>query len=330
MIYHPPYHITPDILTLIEQIGEALGTLKASAPAAPRLHRINRLKTIQASLEIEGNTLNLEQVTAVLEGKRVLAQPRELQEVHNAFAAYEAMSDWTIHSRQDLLTAHTLLMAGLVAELGHFRSSAVGVHGAEGVIHIAPPADRVSDLMDDLLNWLKQTNEHPLIASAVFHYEFEFIHPFQDGNGRMGRLWQTLILSHWQPVFAAMPVESLIRDHRAGYYNALNECNQAGESTLFVEFMLKMILDAIQDVLTEQESEQVTEQVKRLLNALAEGSHSTKELMVQLKLSHRPTFLYNYLQPALKQGLIKMTQPDTPRARNQKYYLSVKGRAFAK
>lgn len=186
MNYAPPYQITPPILTLVEQIGEALGTLKATTPAAPRLHHVNRIKTIQASLEIEGNTLDLEQVTAVLAGKRVLAQPRELQEVRNAFAAYEAMPGWTTHSREDLLAAHTVLMAGLVDELGRFRSSGVGVHGVEGVIHIAPPAERVGGLMDDLLDWLERTDEHPLIAGAVFHYEFEFIHPFQDGNGRMG------------------------------------------------------------------------------------------------------------------------------------------------
>jgi len=325
----PPYQITPAILSLVARIGEALGLLKATGSGANtlRLHRVNRLKTIQASLEIEGNTLSLEQVTAVLEGKRVLAQPRELQEVRNAYAAYEAMPQWSAYSRDDLLAAHTLLMAGLVDGPGRFRSSGVGVHGAEGVIHIAPPADRVAGLMDALLGWLRDTDEHPLIASAVFHYEFEFIHPFGDGNGRMGRLWQTLILSQWRPVFSTMPVESLIRDHRAGYYAALNACNQAGASTQFIEFVLRMILDAIQTV-TEQETEQVSEQVKRLLAALGRETCSARELMGRLKLAHRPNFLYNYLQPALQCGLVEMTFPDRPRARNQKYRLSRRGQSL--
>ncbi len=330
MSYQPPFQITPAILALVEQIGEALGRIQAveQPNAKPQLHRVNRLKTIQASLEIEGNTLNLDQVTAVLEGKRVLAQPRELQEVRNAFAAYEAMPGWAPHEEPDLLAAHTLLMAGLVDELGSYRIGAVGVHGAQGVIHVAPQASRVPTLMATLLEWLAETDEHPLIVSTVFHYEFEFIHPFDDGNGRMGRLWQTLILSRWRPVFASMPVESLIRDHRADYYAALNACNQAGESTQFIAFMLQMILHALQSAAhTEQESVQATEQVKRLLLALRGDCCSARELMQDLKLKHRPSFLYNYLQPALKQGLVEMTQPDTPRARNQRYRLTELGRS---
>jgi len=334
MSYTPPYIITTAILSLVEQIGEALGMLKATQPEESRLrlHRVNRLKTIQASLEIEGNTLSLDQVTAVLEGKRVLAQPRELQEVRNAFAAYEAMGEWSPHSREDLLAAHALLMVGLVDELGRFRSSGVGVHGAEGVIHIAPPAERVARLMADLLDWLESTDEHPLIASAVFHYEFEFIHPFQDGNGRMGRLWQTLILSRWQSVFSTMQVESLIRDYRADYYAALNSCNQAGESTRFIEFILRMILDAIlaaTEQETEQETEQLSEQVNRLLAAIGKDACSTRELMERLHLAHRPSFLYNYLHPALQLGLVEMTRPDAPRARNQKYRLTGRGKRQA-
>lgn len=329
MSYTPPYQITPAILSLVEQIGEALGMLKAANISAhkPHLHRINRLKAIHASLEIEGNTLSLEQVTAVLEGKRVLAQPRELQEVRNAYVAYEAMPGWSPHAQADLLAAHTLLMAGLVGEVGRFRSSGVGVHGAEGVIHIAPSAERVADLMDTLLDWLRRTDEHPLIASAVFHYEFEFIHPFQDGNGRMGRLWQTLILSQWQAPFSTMPVESLIRDHRSDYYAALNACNQAGASTQFIEFMLRMILDAIEAV-TEQETDQVSEHVMRLLAALGSETCSARELMTRLQLAHRPNFLYSYLQPALRHGLVEMTLPDVPRARNQKYRLSGRGKSL--
>ena len=212
--YTPSYRITPGILHSIEQIGEALGNLRVASDSAvvPILRRGNRIKTVQASLAIEGNSLSLEQITAVLAGKRVLALPREIQEVRNAFAAYEKLSDWSAHSRADLLAAHGLLMAGLVDETGRFRSGGVGIQRDAEVVHVAPPAERVPALMDDLLAWLEKTDEHPLVVSCVFHYEFEFIHPFEDGNGRLGRLWQTLILSHWRPIFALLPVESIIRD----------------------------------------------------------------------------------------------------------------------
>ena len=330
MSYKPPYRITPRILSLIEQIGEELGWVDAfeQMNSRPRLQRINRLKTIQATVEIEGNTLTLDQVTAVLEGKTVLAPPRELQEVQNAFAAYDAMSRWTPHEERDLLAAHTLMMEGLVDELGRYRTVSVGVHGSEGVVHVAPQASRAPGLMADLLGWLAGTDEHPLIASTVFHYEFEFIHPFQDGNGRIGRLWQTLILSRWRPVFARIPVESLIRDHRSDYYAALNAGNQTGESTQFIEFILEMILRALKSAsTTEQETVQETEQVKRLLLALQGECCSARELMQRLELKHRPSFLSSYLQPAIKQGLLEMTRPDAPRARNQQYRLTEAGRA---
>lgn len=247
--YFPPYRITPTILHSIEQIGEALGNLQAGSDSAvvPVLRRGNRIKTVQASLAIEGNTLSLEQVTAVLSGKRVLAQPREIQEVRNAFAAYEKLPEWTAHSRTDLLAAHHRMMAGLADETGCFRSGGVGIRRGGEVIHIAPPPERVPALMDNLLGWLEKTDEHPLVASCVFHYEFEFIHPFQDGNGRIGRLWQTLILSRWRPIFALLPVESIIRDRKQDYYAALGRADQAADATAFIEFMLTAIMRAIEE-----------------------------------------------------------------------------------
>jgi Fic family protein len=327
--YTPPYRITPAILHSIEQLGEALGNLRAASDSAvvPVLRRGNRIKTVQASLAIEGNTLSLEQVTAVLSGKRVLAQPREIQEVRNAFAAYEKLPDWTAHSRADLLAAHGLLMAGLADEAGRFRSGGVGIQRGGEVIHIAPPPERVPALMEDLLAWLEKTDEHPLVASCVFHYEFEFIHPFQDGNGRLGRLWQTLILSHWRPIFALLPVESIIRDRQQDYYSALGQADNAADATAFIEFMLAAILQAIEEsaLASDQESDYQSDQVMRLLLALRKSQRSATDLMTELGLSHRPTFRKNYLHPALEVGLIEMTQPDTPRARNQKYRLTARG-----
>jgi Fic family protein len=327
--YMPPYRITPGILHSIEQIGEALGKLRVYTDSAivPLLRRSNRIKTIQASLEIEGNTLSLEQVTAILDGKRVLGLPREIQEVRNAFAAYEKLSDWTAHSHTDLLTAHGLLMAGLVDETGRFRSGGVGIRRGGEVVHVAPPPERVATLMDDLLAWLEKTDEYPLVVSCVFHYEFEFIHPFDDGNGRLGRLWQTLILSRWRPIFALLPVESIIRDRQQDYYAALGRADHAADPTAFIEFMLAAILQAIEEssLASDQESDHQSDQVVRLILALRKSQRSAADLMTQLGLSHRPTFRKNYLHPALKVGLIEMIQPETPRARNQKYRLTALG-----
>lgn len=330
--YKPPYTASTAMLDLVEQIGEALGRLQAErSPVSPYLRRGNRIRSVQASCAIEGNTLSPEQVTAVLEGKRVLGSPREIQEVRNAFAAYEHMADWSPSSRADLLDAHGVLMVGLIDEPGRFRSGGAGIQRGDEIIHVAPPAERVPDLVNDLLSWLESIEEHPLIASCVFHYEFEFIHPFQDGNGRMGRLWQTLILSQWNPIFANVPVETLTAEHQVEYYAALNASNQAVECNPFIEFMLTMIRDALQELTsTEQVREQVTEQVTRLLSAMGDTPLSAKEIMEKLGLSHRPTFLYSYLQPALAAGLIEMTRPDNPRSSNQKYRLTRTGRTIAK
>lgn len=199
--YEPPFTLTPRVLALVAEIGEALGRIvgRAGAPAPPALRRGNRLRTIQASLAIENNSLTLEQMTAVIAGKRVLGPPKEIQEVRNAFAAYEAMETWKPWNAKDLLAAHKLLMTGLVDHPGRFRAGGVGIAQGKKIVHLAPPAERVPGLINDLLSWLKRTDAHPLIASCVFHYELEFIHPFADGNGRMGRLWQTLILSRCWP-----------------------------------------------------------------------------------------------------------------------------------
>ncbi len=212
--YQPPLTLTPRMLALTAEIGERVGYLSALHEGAltPQLRRGNRIRTIQASLAIENNTLSVEQVTAVLDGKLVLGLPREIQEVRNAFSAYEAMPEWQPSLRDDLLAAHALLMHGLIDDAGSYRRGGVGIYRGERLLHMAPPANRVPQLMDDLLGWLSRCELHPLIASCVFHYEFEFIHPFADGNGRMGRLWQTLILSQWRAVLAYLPVESVIRE----------------------------------------------------------------------------------------------------------------------
>jgi len=329
--YQPPLTLTPRMLALVAEIGERVGRLSAQQPGGltPQLRRGNRIRTIQASLAIENNTLSVEQVTAVLDGKRVLGLPREIQEVRNAFVAYEAMASWQAERRADLLAAHGLLMHGLLDDAGRLRSGGVGIYRGERLLHMAPPAGRVGQLLDDLLQWLRYTELHPLIASCVFHYEFEFIHPFADGNGRMGRLWQTLMLSRWRPVLAFLPVETVIRDQQADYYEALAAADKAAEATPFVEFMLEALRQALlESEQTDQVSDQVSDQVERLLQALPSGETlKASELMQRLGLCHRPTFTRNYLRPALAAGLIELTNPASPRSPLQKYRRSAAANA---
>ncbi|MBK5415310.1 Fic family protein [Pseudomonas sp. TH31] len=333
--YQPPLTLTTRILAFIAEISEQIGQLTAVGDSrqTPQLRRGNRIRTIQASLAIENNTLSIEQVTAVLAGQRVLGLPREIQEVRNAFAAYETLPDWQPRSRADLLRAHELLMHGLIDDCGRFRQSGVGIYRGEKLVHMAPPPSRVAHLMDDLLAWLAASDWHPLIISCVFHYEFEFIHPFADGNGRMGRLWQTLILSQWRPVLAYLPVEAVIREQQDEYYAALSAADQLAESTPFVEFMLQALSVALAEAvrsepMTDQVTDQVTDHVAKLLRMLPDDtSLKVNELMAKVGLAHKATFRANYLKPALAAGLIEMTDPDSPKSPVQRYRLTKIGKA---
>ncbi len=320
--YQPPYSITPLVLDLVSRISVEIGRhgLSHAESLTPSLRRGNRLRTIHASLAIENNSLSLEQVTAVIAGKRVLGPPQDIQEVRNAFATYEAMAAWCAWEETDLLTAHSLLMKGLVEHAGCYRRGSVGIGQGSTVVHLAPPAAQVPRLMKDLLGWLKRTDAHPLIAGCVFHYELEFIHPFADGNGRMGRLWQTLILSQWKPVLAWLPVESMIKDQQAEYYAALAAADKAGASTGFIEFLLSALWQVLlQQATTVQVTDPVTVQVEALLKTLGRRTLSAAECMRKLGLTHRGSFRKNYLQPALAAGLIQRTVPDKPHSRFQKY-----------
>lgn len=246
MPYKPPFTITSEMLNLVAEISEQVGRLNASAlNASPQLRKQNRIKTITGTLAIEGNTLTEEQITAIVDGKPVLGTVRELAEVTGAIAAYDALPNFTPSNINDLLTAHGLMMAEVLRNAGVFRDKAVGIHKAGVVHHVAPPAHQVSGLMADLSLWLQQAKDHPLITSSVFHYEFEFIHPFSDGNGRMGRLWQTLILSQWHPLFLSLPLESVIKDNQPQYYQALETADQHDDSTPFIHFMLTVIAQTL-------------------------------------------------------------------------------------
>ncbi len=247
--YQPPYKITAEILKTISEISEVLGELKSLRVSRPNpvLRKRNSIRTIQGSLAIEGNSLSLSQVSAVLEGKRVLGKPKELQEVKNAIVSYERLSKLNPTLLGSLLSTHKILMEGLVPKPGRLRSGAVGILKGTKVSHIAPKAARVPELVDQLLGYLKKSKDLPLIKSCVFHYEFEFIHPFDDGNGRMGRLWQTLILTKFNPIFEYIPVESQIHAHQAEYYRVLEACDKKGESTEFIEWMLRIILRSLNE-----------------------------------------------------------------------------------
>lgn len=328
--YKPPFHTTDKMISLIAEISEQVGriTVLQEGTISPHLRRKNRIRTIHSSLAIEHNSLSLEQVTAILDGKRVLGNPNEIKEVQNAYEAYELMLRLNPASVDDLLKAHKLMMNGLVSENGRFRSGGVGVFDGEVLIHMAPPAEFVPEHIQNLFAWYQKSELHPLIKSAIFHYEFEFIHPFADGNGRMGRMWHSLLLGKWKEMFFWLPIEELIQSRQKEYYDALGAADKQADSAGFVELMLEIIRDSLTEITvvgrsTDQDSDQVTDQdktpIERILSALGDDTLSATELMERLGLSHRPTFRKNYLNPALEQKLIERTIPDKPNSKNQKY-----------
>lgn len=248
----PPFEITNEIVDSVAQIAELVGhlTVTNQLTSNPTLRRSNRIRTIHGSLAIEQNTLSLEQVTAVLNGKHILAPPKDIAEVKNAYEIYDRLEDLDPYSVDDLLTAHGIMMRGLVEESGMFRTRPVGVVDSEGhVLHFGTLPQYVPDLVMELLDWAKNSPIHMLVRSCVFHYELELIHPFADGNGRVGRLWHTLLLSKWNSAFAWLPVESIIHDRQQEYYNAINASNNEGESTIFIEFMLSAIKMALTEAI---------------------------------------------------------------------------------
>lgn len=324
--YQPPFHMTDKMIVLIAEISEQVGKITTLQGNALNLHlrKENRIRTIHSSLAIEHNSLSLEQVTAILDGKRVLGNPTEIKEVQNAYEAYQMMLQLNPASVKDLLTAHRFMMNGLVTENGRFRSGGVGIFNGETLIHMAPPAKFVPEQIQNLLKWYQKSQMHPLIKSAIFHYEFEFIHPFSDGNGRIGRMWHSLFLGQWKELFFWLPIEELIQSRQKECYDTLGTADKETDSAGFVEFMLEIIRDSLKELVavrhsTDQVTDQDNAQIARLLIALGNDTLTTTELMERLGLSHKPTFRENYLNPALEQLLIERTIPDKPKSKNQKY-----------
>ena len=286
-MYIPPFTITSEIMRLVSEISEQVGivtTLLGDNVPSPMLRKANRIKTIHSSLAIEHNTLSLKQVTAIIDGKHVLGAPNEIQEVKNALQAYHLMSELDAFKEKDLLKAHELMMMALVDKSGQYRQAGVGVFDGDKCIHMAPPADRVPQLMHDLFEWVRKTDVHPLVSSCVFHYEFEFIHPFIDGNGRMGRYWQTMLLSRWKGIFAWIPVETIVKEHQQEYYDVIARCDAAGNSTAFIEFMLRCLLDAMNQL--DEEPEEVPNKVADKVADKVANKSAQKVLMLLYENGH--------------------------------------------
>lgn len=286
IIMNPPYRITPNILSYIASISEKIGEVRTAYLNIPQteLRRENRIKTIQASLEMEGNTLSVDQVTALLENKPVVAPQKDIQEVRNAIETYNQINEFDPYNINSLRRAHSLLLKGLVNNAGELRTTPVGIAKGDEVAHIAPPAHLIEGQLKSLLNYVKHDEDLLLIKSCVFHYEFEFIHPFIDGNGRMGRLWQTVLLMQHYPLFEFLPIETLIKQHQQLYYSTLAKCDTLGNSTLFIEFMLGVIDKALEQLLTTQPAHLTgMDRIKLYQSVVKEKEFARREYMQHFK-----------------------------------------------
>lgn len=326
--YIPPFDITNIMLDRISSIMKKIGKLDnyKDLNKMPVLRRNNRIRSIHSSLAIEANSLSFEQVKDIIDGKTVIGPQDEIQEVKNAYEAYKLIKEVNQYSIKDLKKVHGVMTYLTVDESGEFRKGNEGVFDENGnCIHVCPPPEQVDGLMKQLFNWIKNNNGivHPLILSSVFHYEFVFIHPFKDGNGRTARLWQNVILSNWEKIFEYVPIESQIKKYQEKYYSAIANCDHNGNSTEFIEFILKMIDETLEDLMdsTSVQANHVSSYVNKLLDVMESGAAmTTSELMEKLNMKSRISFRDNYLNPALENGLIKMTNPDKPTSKNQMYY----------
>ena len=324
--YVPPYTISNKMLELVSNISEKIGKITShkKLESKPHLRKNNRIESIHSSLKIEANSLSLSEVRDVINGHLVLGDQKEIQEVKNAYEAYEKIREINPWKIEDLKKIHGIMTYKTVGESGVFRTGNEGVFSENECIFVAPPPQMVPTLMEDLFSWLKQSEGkiHPLIMAAVFHYEFVFIHPFSDGNGRMARLWHTVILYRWRTVFEYIPLESQIEKFQTEYYDAIAKCHVNGNSDLFIEFMLDMRNKILDEVTIQINKSQVgiSEYVKRLLDCMEyDVPYTANGIMEQLGLKSKETLRKNYLNPALKLNLIAMTIPDKPKSKNQRY-----------
>ena len=324
--YQPPFTITNEILSYVSSISEKIGRMTATGhpEAKPHLRKNNRIRSIHSSLKIEANSLSLGQVRDVINGKSVFGERKEIREVKNAYAAYELFSEIDPYCIEDLKKFHGIMTKYVVEESGDFRRGEEGVFNGDQCVFMAPPAQLVPQLMDHLFHWMKEKRGliHPLILSSVFHYEFVFIHPFSDGNGRMARLWHSAILAEWKPIFEYIPIESQIEKFQDEYYDAIAKCHVEGASTTFIEFMLTQIDKILDDISVQirEDNEQLPEYIRKLLDVMEyDIPYASKALMEKMGLKSKEGFRRNYLRPAMEMGLIRMTIPEKPNSRNQRY-----------
>ena len=326
-MYKPPFTINNEMLNKTISISQKIERFSAfnNLKRMPTLRRNYRIKSIHSSLAIEANSLSLDQVRDVIDGKTVIGPKRDIIEVQNAYKAYEMIESFNPFKEKDLLKAHGIIAYLIDKEYGRYRSHSEGVIDESGkVIHIAPSEKMVPTLMIDLFDWLNNDKDTPLLLkSCIFHYEFVFIHPFGDGNGRTARLWQNLILMKWNKNFEYIPLESFIYKYQSEYYEAIDISNKAGNSDCFIKFMLDMIDKTLDDVLLSsyKEVKNISEQVNRLLEVMDKDIPlSANEIMNRLGIKSKETLRGSYLNPALQNGLVQMTLPDKPNSKNQKYY----------
>jgi Fic family protein len=334
MYNKPPYTITEKAADYLAKIVETITRLEFGTEFKRdiSLHRENRVRTIHSSLAIEGNSLSLNEVTAVIQGKVVAGRQEEVREVKNAYEAYDRIMTFDPYSISDFLKAHNLMTQGLVKESGRFRSGDVGVFDGGRAVHVGARPQFVPQLMEDLFGWAKESELHPVLKSAILHYEIETIHPFADGNGRMGRLWQTLLLAKWNAIFAWIPMESVLYQNRPQYYQAIEAARKANDSGAFIEFTLF----ALFEIIALQEKHQVQRQEKHqvelsgtqlaVLKTLESKSMSRKEIFSAIGMSGDSRSFKRNIEPLLTGGLIEMTVPDKPNSRLQKYRLTDTGK----
>ena len=326
--YIPPFEISNEMLKKVSDIMEKIGKLDSfnNLDKTPYLRKQTKINSVHSSVAIENNPLSLEQVKDVINGKLVIGEQKDIQEVKNAYKAYEMLKDINPYSIDDLKKIHGV-MTFLVEEVsGEFRTTSEGVFDDNGnCIFVCPPGDRVNSLMNDLFEWLNENKDtiHPLILSSIFHYEFVFIHPFTNGNGRTVRLWQNSILYRWKDIFEYLPIESKIHKYQDEYYDSIAKCHKNANSNVFIEFMLKMIDETLDEAISTSHLPITNEtiNINKLLDAMESGKPMTAtEIMEKLGIKSKETLRGQYLDPAIKQGLVSLTVPDKPTSKNQMYY----------
>jgi len=325
--YVPPFEITQEMLKRVANISEKVTKLDdySKLNKKPYLRKQSKINSVHSSLAIENNNLTLDQVKDVIDGKVVIGSKKDIQEVKNAYKAYEMIDRVNPYSIRDLKKMHGVMTFLTVDESGEFRGGNEAVYDGDVPIFVCPSPKMVPSLINSLFKWMKENKDkiHPLILSCIFHYEFVFIHPFSDGNGRTARLWQNILLYNWKKIFEYLPIESQIYKYQSDYYKAIDDCNKKGDSTVFIEFMLKMIDETFDEALKAPSIsvDQGTININKLLDSMESNIPMTaNELMKKLGIKSKNTLRNVYLHPAIKEGLIKLTNPDKPNSSKQMYY----------